>query len=895
MLVLKFCLFFLLYFLASSIASRGIRWSTFLHPDELPISRWIDKSEQNGYIRERIYPSGWFVLMGIGEKWDSFRERHSPGSDAWKSQDGMIAAVYENTFHRRIDCDAGKKLAQFERIQRGRDFNVILLAISSILIYLALLQIGCNPFAAFFSGLLLASHPFFLEHAHYCETDMALVVSLAAYALAASCAVERKSMAAALAASFIAGFGVASKYTLTPILVTATVLIAAVSRKYGRWRKALACCFAIGGLLLFALGFLWGTPALYKDPSFYLHGAVSALAKGTYSEATGLSSSGNLPSRFLLRASSLVRESWKSGWPLLAWSLASLGFWFSGPRKKHLAAFPLFLPAFLLFALFGMPWIRNQELLPVLAVLVFSAALPIDSAIKSFNRGMALRQAIRPCATILLGMLVLASVARDGFRMTSAFLHRETRAECQNWLFATAPSGLTMGASHYAAQVARGVPIHAVGAGQLEERYSPEWMRSLFPSNRPSYYLRDSSFAVRANRTHVLNRRTARAQECFEKFNKDALRLKSWTISPGRIRPIFAQHDVELWALPPDDSEGDAEFTAPDIPVLTSRPVFFRWAGATYYASWELGPFGPEEAIQTVGKRRWVRPFSETQGRFWAVSRIVGGRSPVTISWNDLFTPSKRTFPVGHATFFEGKASRWKRLVSVDSIPGARVRMRGDDQNNLCLTTVVSDPAEAAFLLRSHGEPGQALGLLRKAGIETPAARIQAFLAASEARETPEAAWIDAARMAIATYDATIGADTNANARICGVPLRVARDFARLRFDAHCRPDAEIPVYLPPGKYSFTVKPLAEGFFAVPNQFFAGIDDIDFAETTAPDGQMALESSFTIARSKRLRIDPEFPETDGVSNFAEIEIRWDPLDSIAREIEHLRLMCGKQQ
>ena len=134
------------------VASHGIRWSTFFHPDELPVAHWINRVVKVGYEDERVYPGGWFELVRPFVWWQGVKAKNDRRQTDWLVQDGCVTAVNGQTYERRME-DATPRIAT---IQTGRDFNALLAACSSLLVYLAALAAGCHAAAAFFAGGLIA-------------------------------------------------------------------------------------------------------------------------------------------------------------------------------------------------------------------------------------------------------------------------------------------------------------------------------------------------------------------------------------------------------------------------------------------------------------------------------------------------------------------------------------------------------------------------------------------------------------------------------------------------------------------------------------------------------------------------------------------------------------------
>ena len=170
-------------------ASRGIDWSRHFHPDELPVAKWIGQTYEKGYVSDRVYPGGWFVLAdlrtavsegswNLSRRWRGLRE-----------QDGAVVATDAASF------ESAPRRAKFEPadIQAGRDFNVLLFALATLFLFLAARETGAGPVVSSLAALLFAVGPFPLEHAHYCETDMGLVFSLCAALWLAAGALRRAS------------------------------------------------------------------------------------------------------------------------------------------------------------------------------------------------------------------------------------------------------------------------------------------------------------------------------------------------------------------------------------------------------------------------------------------------------------------------------------------------------------------------------------------------------------------------------------------------------------------------------------------------------------------------------------------------------------------------------
>ena len=869
-------------------ASTGIRWSQFFHPDELPIAHWMQQSHDRGYISDRAYPGGWFVianawthteaaLWNLGQRWRAHAE-----------QAGAVRAVDADTFDHAPQ--KGKFLAG--DIQRGRNINALLAALAALFLYWMALEMGVSAPVAAFGALLLGAQPFLLEHAHYCETDTAVPFALALAGALAARGMRLGSPRWHVAAMFAAGFAIACKYTLMPLALWPLTVAAAFASAAapGRRLRLFATISAIGYVAL-VLGFLVGTPALWRDPRFFL-ASMRRISVLTYAEALrNMGPAFYSPrARIAWRATTLGHELVRLGpHALLVYGLSCL-VWLWRPLRPHLATFPLVLLLFAPQALFLMPWIRNQELLPLLPPLCLGVAIAVDILAKTT---LTLCHRSRPVCRFLAGLalasilLVSIGVYRDGRRILTSFQRRDTRAECQNWLAECATDGLRLTLDRYVAQSIRGTPCEGIDWPGVPEKWPALLDDPAFAGDAPRYILRNASFEGR----RALGSDAAANAAAFA---REAMPLRAWAIAPGRVRTLtFAQPDVELWAVPTPE-----ETTSPDIPVVLDRPVTFTPGLRPVYAADEPFAVGPVRAVPTVGQRHAFHPASgvaKTAG--WAVSRIVGGPVGGSVLWDGLASP--RQAPLagrgGVALFRFGSRPFWYR-TQADIRPGARLRLRGaDDQATLCVTWPVSDRAEAAHALRRGGDPAAALALLREEPNPDAAECVEAFLAAIDAGEAPDPVWTREARKALAALESALAATEDAPAdsaafRVRGVPLRVLRDFAHVRLLDHPLPaEDSLPVFLPAGDYRVSLLPPIGDRPPPEGAWFQGQTGPSAPRDDA-DGRRWWDATVTMRREALLRTTPAARSDDarrGIA-FQQIQIDWDPAAQLPRLADELR-------
>lgn len=872
-------------------SERGIEWNIGLAPDEYAVARWINDVHDDGYISRRVYPGGWFQLAQIKVWFDFNAARNAIQEEFRRSQDGGMHTAASKSSLMRLK----QTVSHVADIQSGRDFNVILLSFASVFMFFGALAQRRHPVAALIPGLVLGLHPFIQEHAHYCETDIALVFSLALSLLAFEFAGRNdRSPARLFLLCFSAGFAISCKYTLIPLLALPVVQTAAFVKarrataarppRFGM--PAAACALAAFALLA---GFTLGTPALYMDPEFFFSSAKTTSDR-TYAEIHGILGrySGVWWAPYTLRARGLLHEGAKLGIIFQTWSAVALLFCLRLPRRSGRRCVPMLMLLFLLFFVIFMPWIRNQEFLPFVVFIAAASAAPVDWAIRVFREKPVKRRIAGAVFVIAFSAVVLASVYRQGERMTSAFHRRETRAECQNWLSAATDGSSAIATDQYLGCIAHESSIPVVSAPYLDEHYPEMLSNPDISTIAPRYFLWNRSFNGRFSQRHPFTGRLIpEAQRRHNRFLGECLRLKTWEISEGSIRPAFSQPDIELRMIPgPDASEGSVS-----LPFHYLRPALFRWSGHDLYAGDGAPLLGPRTGIQTVSARRYVRPFlPDSCGSVWAVCCMEFGSENAEIRWSGGFAPRKAALSAGGAAAFRMKRGHDWSGADRDVRQGARLRMRGNDQTCLCLTDITGDAAEVAYLLRVHGNSADSLNLAKCDENPGEALQIEGFRAAVALGEKPPEKWIATARAALAAYDefANSASSVPEHLAFCGTPLRCLRDFAHIRI-LQCEIDAEIelPVFLPEGDYGLTV--CSEPGVWCP-EFDAGLFNVDadqFVSVSTTNRMEIRTSTLHVPRPTRLKLGRNLP--DRINPVVmDVTISWDPLERLQDEIEGLR-------
>ena len=451
----------------------------------------------------------------------------------------------------------------------------------------------------------------------------------------------------------------------------------------------------------------------------------------------------------------------------------------------------------------------------------------------------------------------IASLAAAGLRMQRAFLRRDTLAEARNWTFSRFPGGAALAFDEYVGPVARGVPCSPVFVQRLPE-FWPGTRRGKEPDAEPgsiAFYFRNASFPGRLGNRHPATRALLPPfASNATAFARDNVLVASWKPAGAGARPVFAQHDVELWALCGPRGDGASPWRpapAPGAPAVDfefPRPVSLVESEHAFRGALLAdAPLGAIDGLKIVGKRREMQPPPDAA---LAVFLHACGAAPATVRAEGRILRAERRLAPGKWAILPLNRAACARAARADPFPGFRVRMKGDDQTSLCIGFFARDDAEARRLLRAAGA-----GLPPLVGDEG----------------------IRAAEAAIAAWRAGTGPEPRFG---CGLPVSFALALARLRlppFPAH--PGHRLPAWLPPG--TWTVDVAFPSDIAPPDaetRLFVG-QTAPFRPVETGDGRLVFATEVRSARGLQLEIDPDFAPGPALlaSGLAGAEIRWSAL------------------
>ena len=883
---------------ATHTATSGLVWSRNFHPDEEHVADWMDEVRDNAYIHSRAYPSGWFELLKIKFWLDRDADKAMRHWRQHNMQDGVVIAGKKCSFSHEYGFGGNKDR---HTVQDGRNFNAYLYVIAALLFFATALEVGMRPLAAFVSAAFFLASSGPIEFLHYCETDEALVVSLAFFAWIAARAARLKSPWLAVAGCFAAGFAVSCKFTLAPTLLWCVAApFATLARRRPSRRTLLwgVPAMLLAGVAAAYAGYALGTPAMRLAPEWYFK-ALREASEMTYAEImANLGGHYSWREACVIRLASLFGEMSSYGWTALLWGLFAWTFWLRRDFRQSFSGAPMLLPIFFPFLVTLCPFVRNQETLPIAILLALGAGLPLEWWLRHGCGG--LRRPARllvPAATAAFGAAALLFCASGAAAMSDCFQKRDSRAEAQNWLYSTFPEGRTAAFDNYVGEAAVGVKCNAFFLEGLPFNWNglPSNPRDSAPLR---YYVENVGFQ---GRLPIRDLRTGRIRPDVRRnmadYSNSVFTLKEWCVSHSAHRPTFGQPIIRLVGLDkPDDG-------AIDIPIGYSRPILMLPDGDSLYDSFEAPGLGVNRAIHTVGRRSTVN-LSSDHGPSWLVTRMLEGGQQAGVRLKGPTAHRKEPLPPsGAAATPIRHSSLRRRLPSASAYRAMKCGLRGDDQKLVCASFLTHSPADAARELRQSGDPLGALALLNASVPLDAPAKVEAFLAATQSGTTPDPSWIEAAKNALLACDNAAKEDSprkGTRILLCGTPLEYTEDFARVRIrDYALIPGWRLPLYLPPGDYHVTLEltPQATSAAApvrLPERLFPG-QTSDFATTETDSGGTVMQTDISLTTGRLLTLPGEFGDGSFPIFNADIEVTWSPLrqtlaqsDTIRRALETLK-------
>lgn len=144
------------------LRGAGLSESFYFHPDERLIARWMDRMYETHSLRPNCYAGGFFVLADAARK-----------ATEWTVVKPLERAEYFLHLSDRYDPE------RLDAFAFGHPFNALLGTLAIWLAALLARRATRSRAAALTAAALMACAPFAVEHAHYLESDVAMLAAVA--------------------------------------------------------------------------------------------------------------------------------------------------------------------------------------------------------------------------------------------------------------------------------------------------------------------------------------------------------------------------------------------------------------------------------------------------------------------------------------------------------------------------------------------------------------------------------------------------------------------------------------------------------------------------------------------------------------------------------------------
>ena len=515
-----FVLLFAICIGAFFIRAEGIKWPK-LHPDESVIGVWLERSTHDVYIKDRVYPNGFFALTRpfvlAGHTLIRLNERFAYHCGA-------------------IDRIRGAKP---DGIYFGRWFNVWAGTFLCVIVFLMVSRITCSRWGGLLAASLIGFTPYAVEHSHYAETDIAALLMLAValwfWVIAQESGGRRWFLAAALTSGFAAG----TKFTLTALV--ALVLVGSVldgcRRPAAGWWKPLikAVCF---GILLFGAGFILANPAMLLDWKWFWAG-MAAEKQRVFSETMlNLGPLGAQPGvKALHHLRLFCGNAATMGWPWLLLIIIGLPCAVIGKVRRYWPVLLMFPALYAVYWLFMAPWVRSQEFLFFLPSFAALAVLPLVALWRS-------QYFVGRVLVIIMALTAIMINGDNGLRVAGIFGWKDTRVQATEWLQTHLPSESRIAAESYA-EAACPATFNPPASIRKIER---DGISSLI-EHGADYVLRAVSIGERGLRHPLTDELYAGAGKNMNDFMANSTLLRAWAPLPPQGLATFASPVIELYGL----------------------------------------------------------------------------------------------------------------------------------------------------------------------------------------------------------------------------------------------------------------------------------------------------------------------------------------------------------
>lgn len=739
----------------------GLTETFQLHPDERLIANWMNRMHETHSLLPKVYAGGFFVLADAARKTFEWTVANSIHRWAYFVRDtNQFAPSFVNPF------------------AFGRPFNAWLGALVILIAAALARRVTRSRAGALTAAALMAFAAFPIEHAHYLESDIAMLATLSMSLFWMARALSTRRPFDLALAAFATGFAAGTKFPLISLLIPLLASIRLPLGTCGVRRKIVG----ISGLLLLALllaaaGFATASPDVLDFSKF-----MAGLKEGgssVYAETSGIlgPAANDLHAREGMNAANMARfaQSLRPGWLLLA--VLGIPLCFSRRIRPFWPVAVLFPALFLWYIIFKAPWSRSQEFMTFLPNFCLWASLPI-----AVLWGAPGSSAKKYAALALFGVAVLP-VLSTGVAMSSQFGWEDTRRLVNRVLTTCFSPDTPLGIELYAPPAEKQVSSCVIGIDKYEVN-DPAFFRS----NQMDYVLLNTDTHGRGIRDPRTGQPFSPYAERLDALHREGRMLAAWgSLDSSAPQPTFHAPHLELWHRPSERIE-----TTRDLGVELPRPTLVKDEGRTTFFRHDLraGPriallvdkFPREIAIGGPGDLDGpVFLIASTQERASTVQvRGFGQTRRVALGpYDAAVLPMQRPW-------WNPRWARYERVV-VRSETGAPTLTYLP-----CFLRVAFDPIEAATVLLDEGHPQKAIELLRQHNALDPAGPFWRALA-GEPDATADA------NALLAQWSDLLALDASHPPPVltAGLPLVVWQDFARIRLTALDAP-TRLLLSLPP-------------------------------------------------------------------------------------------------
>ena len=750
-----------LFFSGLVLRYAGLTEPFQLHPDERLIASWMNRMHETHSLLPKVYAGGFFVLADAARKtceWIITRTTHP-----W---------AY---FTRATNQFSPSFLDPFDF---GRPFNAWLGSLIILISAAWVLRITRSRAGALAAAAFMAFAAFPIEHAHYLESDIAMLATLSMSLLLMARALSTRRPFDYSLAAFSTGFAIGTKFPLVILLIP---LLASIRPPFSAVRTGQKAAWCSGlvvlSLVLVAAGLATACPDLLHFSEF-----MAGLKEGgssVYAETVGiLGSAIDEPhAREWMNLGNMLRfaKSLQPAWLCLA--ALGLPLCFTRRLRPFWPVTLLFPALFLWYIVFKAPWSRSQEFMTFIPHFCLWGALPIAalwSAPPSFAK---------KSIALLLFFAAVLSTLHAGVAMSSQFAWEDTRRLASRALATWFPPHAPLGLELYASPAEKQVTPTVFGIGEYEANDLP-----FFQTNHMTYVLLNPD-------THGRGVCDPRTDTPFPAFARNLLDLHqqgellaAWgPLSSPAPQPTFRSPRLELWRIPSATVQN-----AEELGVELPRPTLVKDEGRTTFYLHDLRA-GPRLALLVDKFPREIAiggPGSLAAPVFLVASTQ---ERDATIRVNGFGHTRRVALGPYDAAALPMQRSRWNPRWARYERVVIQAEPRAPTLTYLpCFLRVAFSPVEAATILLDEGHPQKAIALLRQYNALENAGPFWRALANDPAARS------DAEALLARWTHWLEQEDPLPPLRTAGVSLAAWQDMARIRLSPLESPST-LHIFAPPG------------------------------------------------------------------------------------------------